>query len=357
MKCIHGLEVLVWAKLQKNEACRKSPVMYALFESTNFVYLHFNTEIYLDGMKIASALIFCSFVLFIESCQSQTEKTMKLNHLTPEEEYVILHKGTEPPFTGIYTDHKEPGTYMCKQCDTPLFLSTDKFDSHCGWPSFDDQIPGNVKMLPDADGHRTEIVCANCNGHLGHVFYGEGFTNKQTRYCVNSISMEFNPVSSTHEHVAYFAAGCFWGVEYYLQKAKGVISATSGYMGGTLRNPTYEEICTGRTDHAETVKVVYNPAETNFEKLARLFFEIHDFTQVNRQGPDVGTQYRSVIFYADQAQKSIAEELIQLLEKKGYKVATKLEPASTFWEAEQYHQEYYFRKGGVPYCHSRREVF
>lgn len=302
-------------------------------------------------------------LLFVLSACGQTYKTnnkvMKLNELTPEEQQVMLFKATERPFTGKLLDVREAGTYVCKQCDAPLYRSEDKFESHCGWPSFDDEIKGAVERIPDADGRRTEIVCANCAGHLGHVFRGEGFTSKNTRHCVNSISMKFVPHATETTEAAYFASGCFWGTEYHLMKAPGVRATTVGYMGGTTQNPTYKEVCTGATGHVETTEVLFDSSKTSFEALVRLYFETHDFTQIGGQGPDVGDQYRSVIFYVNDAQKQIAEKYIQILTDKGYKVATELLPAKEheFWDAEDYHQEYYDKKNGTPYCHVYRKIF
>jgi len=280
------------------------------------------------------------------------------NELTPEEKRIILHKGTELPFSGKFYRHRETGTYLCRQCDAPLYRSSDKFDSDCGWPSFDDAIPGAVKRVPDADGMRTEIVCNNCGGHLGHVFEGERFTRKNTRHCVNSLSLDFRPADEGEEEKeggtiekAYFAGGCFWGVEYHLQRMDGVISTRVGYMGGHKKRPSYKEVCKGRTGHAEALEVVFDSSRTSFEKLARLFFEIHDPTQLDRQGPDMGSQYRSAVFYVDEEQKRITEKLIGQLKEKGYNVVTRLAKANTFWEAEGYHQDYYLKKGQRPYCH------
>ncbi len=150
---------------------------------------------------------------------------------------------------------------------------------------------------------------------------------------------------------AIFASGCFWGTEYYFQRAKGVRSTTVGYIGGHKDKPTYKEVCTGRTGHAEATEIVYDPEQTTYEELARLFFETHDPTQVDRQGPDIGTQYRTEIFYLDDEQKAIAEKLIGLLKDKGYNIATKVTKATTFWPAEDYHQDYYNYTGKTPYCH------
>ena len=297
------------------------------------------------------------FLLISQTACTQTNKKMPYNKLSPEEQAVILHKATERPFTGEYVNTKEKGIYVCRQCNAELYRSEDKFESHCGWPSFDDEIPGAVKRIPDADGRRTEIVCANCGGHLGHVFLNEGFTSKNVRHCVNSVSMKFIPAKKKNMETAYFASGCFWGTEYHFMKAKGVLETTVGYMGGHTQHPTYKEVCTGTTGHAETTEVVFDPTQTSYEELVKLYFETHDFTQVGGQGPDIGDQYRSVIFYTSDEQKQMAEKYIKILGDKGYKVATILEKAPEFWSAEDYHQEYYDKKNGSPYCHIYRKIF
>jgi peptide methionine sulfoxide reductase msrA/msrB len=280
---------------------------------------------------------------------------MNYRELTPEEKYVIESKGTERPFSGAYVNTKISGTYVCKRCNAPLYSSQDKFDSSCGWPSFDDEIKGAVKHLPDADGRRIEILCNACGAHLGHVFKGEGYTRKNTRHCVNSISLVLVPEATALEKFekAVFAGGCFWGVEYYFQHVKGVSSTQVGYTGGHQKEPTYREVCNHTTGHIEAMEVTFDPSLTSYEELAKLFFEIHDPTQANGQGPDLGEQYLSAIFYQNEEQKKISEQLISQLKEKGYKVATQLKPAVIFWPAEKAHQQYYEKGGSTPYCHKR----
>lgn len=305
-------------------------------------------------MKREIVLILLLLNLFNMNDSLFSQEKLEHNNLSKEESNVIINKATDAPFTGKYTDSKEKGTYVCKRCGAALFPAGSKFESDCGWPSFDDAIPGAIKRVPDADGMRTEIICANCNAHLGHVFIGEKLTSKNTRNCVNSTSIDFVPSVLTKGQygTAIFAGGCFWGVEFFMQKEPGVISVTSGYTGGHVRNPTYKQVCTGTTGHAEAVKIIYDPTKTSYEKLTRLFLEIHDPTQVGGQGPDIGDQYRSEIFYMNDNQKQIAETSLDLLRAKGLKIATKVTKASEFYDAEAYHQDYYFNNGKIPYCHA-----
>jgi peptide methionine sulfoxide reductase msrA/msrB len=283
----------------------------------------------------------------------------KIDTLSTFEKHVLIDKGTERPFSGKYVNTKEDGTYTCKVCVAPLYKSSDKFDTHCGWPSFDDAIPGAIKEVPDADGRRTEIVCANCGAHMGHVFKGEGYTTKNVRHCVNSISLNFEKKKSQTITLkkAYFAGGCFWGVEYYLEKIDGVKEVTSGFMGGHVKNPGYYDVVRKDTGHLETVEVVYDPSKVSYETLAKTFFEIHDPTQVDGQGPDIGSQYLSAVFVNDQEERRTIEKLIAILEDKGLKIATKVLPKTPFYSAEAYHQDYYERKGSQPYCHRRVKRF
>lgn len=319
-------------------------------------------------MKVLTFILaFISLSYFSACSQGKKPKPMSnaskdagYNKLTPAEERVIVEKGTDAPFVGKYTYTKDAGTYVCRRCNAPLYNSGDKFDSHCGWPSFDDEIPGAVERVADADGERTEIVCKNCNAHLGHVFLNEGLTDKNTRHCVNSTSLLFVPAgkkTAALTQKAYFAGGCFWGMEYHFHKVKGVVATKVGFMGGSIKNPSYEQVSTGKTGHAETLEVTFDPSQTNFENLAKLFFEIHDQAQVDRQGPDIGTQYRSAIFYTSAEQKNQSEALIQILKNKGFSVATELKPAGAFYTADEHHQEYYEKTGGSPYCHRYTKKF
>ncbi len=181
--------------------------------------------------------------------------------------------------------------------------------------------------------------------------------------CVFYISCSFyygnRKMSNTHKEYkkAIFASGCFWGAEYHFQRTRGVISTTVGYTGGHVVNPSYEQVCLGTSGHAEAVEVIFNPAETSYDELAKLFFNTHDFTQLNRQGPDIGEQYRTEVFYLDDDQREIAEKLIALLVDKEYKVATKVTKAREFFEAENYHQDYFNKTGGTPSCHAYKKVF
>lgn len=290
-----------------------------------------------------------------------TEKIDKLaTKLNEEEARVILNQGTEPAFCGNLTDNKKDGTYVCRLCELPLFKSDAKFTSGTGWPSFFQPFD-NDHVLTRSDESfgmvRDEIVCARCGGHLGHVFT-DGPKPTGLRFCVNSVSLEFvekgdslplKPVAAQVE-TAYFAGGCFWGVEDRFAQLDGVLDAVSGYMGGDTQNPSYKDVCYGNTGHAETVMLRYDPSKVSYKELLEFFFKIHNPTQGNRQGPDVGTQYRSAIYTANAQQEQLAKQFVVDQQQKGKwsdkTITTELAPAGVFYAAEDYHQDYHLKNGG-----------
>ena len=281
--------------------------------------------------------------------------------LTPEQYRVLRRKGTEPAFCGGDAEIKKngAGTYVCVGCGAPLFTSRVKFDSGTGWPSFWEPIKGRVASEPDSSYGMTriEVHCTRCGGHLGHRF-DDGPAPTHQRYCINAVALRFVPGDATTAPepttaTATFAAGCFWGVQSTFDAVKGVVSSRVGYCGGTAANPTYQEVCGDRTGHAEAVEVIYDPAVVSYDRLLELFFANHDPTRVNSQGPDVGTQYRSVIFVHDDAQRQAAEAFKAKLQASGtFKrpIATQIVPATTFWPAEDYHQKY-LENRGLSKCH------
>jgi peptide methionine sulfoxide reductase msrA/msrB len=283
--------------------------------------------------------------------------------LDPEAYRITQRAGTEAPGCGTLLDNKKEGLYTCVVCGLPLFSSEHKFDSGTGWPSFWREFdPLHVARKQDmALGMiRTEIDCARCGAHLGHVFE-DGPKPTGERHCLNSASLVFHekgvalpPESRPVEtRTAYFAGGCFWGIEHYFEEGPGVIDAVSGYMQGIKDKPTYKEVCGGDTGHAETVKVVYDPKRIDFRRLLQAFFIMHDPTQLDRQGPDHGTQYRSGIWYTDEEQRREAEAYLKELAASGRydgsRIVTRIEPAKVFSPAEAYHQDYIMKTGSA--CH------
>jgi len=280
-----------------------------------------------------------------------------LSNLKPDR-YAVLRKGeTEAPFSGKLLVENRNGWYVCAACGLPLFKSDSKFDSHCGWPSFDAPAAlANVRTRRDTSHGmvRTEIYCARCGSHLGHVFE-DGPTATGLRYCVNSLSLDFKPMPASPKpstDTAIFSAGCFWGVEKVFYETPGVVSTTVGYTGGHVRNPTYQQVCSGTTGHAEAVEVVFDPARISYRKLAKLFFLSHDPTTPDRQGPDYGHQYRSAVFYrTPEQEKEAKEERDSLVAAKTWSdpVVTELTEASDFWKAEDYHQKWFLTH--PVFCH------
>ncbi len=293
-----------------------------------------------------------------------------------DEQYRILRKsGTEAAFCGTLLDNKMQGVYACAGCGLPLFSSDAKFNSGTGWPSFFQPIAaGNVAEKPDHSYGmvRTEIECARCGGHLGHVF-PDGPKPTGMRHCLNSESLTFTEKSDLASlgevSRVVVAGGCFWCVEAVFEQLKGVYAVESGYIGGDDSVTDYKSVTTGTTGHAEAVRITYDPKVISYEELLKVHFATHDPTTLNRQGADVGTQYRSAIFYKDAEEKAIAEAFIaDLTEQKVFgdrKIVTTLEPRGTFHMAEEYHQDYvcanpmngYVRAVALPKVEKVREKF
>lgn len=295
---------------------------------------------------------------------NSTEIDELAKDLTPEEAEVILASGTEPAFCGNLVDNKLEGTYICRLCKLPLFKSDSKFKSGTGWPSFFQPVdPEHVNEKADNKFGmtRTEILCARCTAHLGHVF-PDGPEPTGLRFCVNSVSLDFvengqafpeggqSTATSNILKTAYFGGGCFWGVEDRFSQLPGVTDAVSGYQGGNDDNPSYKDVCSGASGHAESVEIKYDPSIVSYDELLAFFFKIHNPTQGNRQGPDIGAQYRSVIFPTDKEQMKLAEAFIEAEQKTGKwsskPITTQIMMAPKFYKAEEYHQDYHVKNGG-----------
>jgi peptide methionine sulfoxide reductase msrA/msrB len=278
--------------------------------------------------------------------------------LPPDLYAVAREADTERAFTGKMWSSETKGTYYCATCGNKLFKSDQKFVSSCGWPSFFEQVSKNSITFKDDNSYgmrRIEANCGRCDSHLGHLF-DDGPEPTGKRYCMNAVSLDFVPdgqaINPTNLDTVVLGGGCFWCVEAVYQNLDGVKSVYSGYAGGMVEDPSYEQVCTGRTGAAEVVEITYDKTKTNLNEIFQVFFTVHDPTTLNRQGADSGTQYRSVVFYKNENEKKAAQDLIAELNEKVFdnKIVTTLEPLKKFYKAEEYHQGYYENNKNQPYC-------
>jgi peptide methionine sulfoxide reductase msrA/msrB len=317
--------------------------------------------------------------------------------LTPEQYKVTQHEGTEAPFKNAYNDNKKDGIYVDVVSGEPLFSSLDKYDSGTGWPSFTKPIDKS-HIVERVDrrlifGTRTEVRSKQGDSHLGHVFPDGPKEAGGLRYCMNSAALRFVPVENLEAEgygdykklfasaearesksdkpdpgdlkaaklgfeTATLAGGCFWGVEELIRALPGVVDTVVGYTGGTTKNARYEDVKSGKTGHAESIQVIYDPRKLKYEDLLAYFFRLHDPTTMNQQGNDVGTQYRSTIFYHNEEQRKVAEKVRDRVDKSGKwkkPVVTTLVPATEFYKAEDYHQDYLQKNPGGYTCHYLRD--